>query len=142
MIFNWGFHYFLHSSSNFLDPTDLQIASTSSAPVDQKVVLSQGAKRKFTATRKRQTRRRIVPDKEDGSEFYMKDAEGQTIVQNAPDGSEFNIKDAEGQTIVQNAWDDHKFHMKDAHGQTVIHKIQMVTSSTNSEKRQIWSEMM
>ena len=65
MIFYQGFHYFLYSG-NVLDPTDLQIASTSSSPVDQQVTLSQGAKRKFTATMKRQTRRRIVPDEEDG----------------------------------------------------------------------------
>ena len=120
MIFYWGFHYFLHFSGNVLDSTNLQIASTSPSPVDQQVTLSQGGKRKVTATRKGQTRRTIVPDEEDGQEFCEEDAQGQTRVQKASDGPEFCMEDAEGQIRVQNATDGPEFHMKDAEGQTRV----------------------
>ena len=84
-----------------MDPTNLQIATTSSSSVGQQVALLQGPKRKFTATRKRQTRRRIVPDEDNCPEFCVEDAEGQTRVQDEPDGPEFHMKDVDDPTSVQ-----------------------------------------
>ena len=79
------------------------------------MVLSQGAKRKFTATRKRKTRKKIVPV-EDGPEFCMEDEDGQTRVHDKPDCPEFYVKDEEGQTRVQNKPDGPEFYMKDKEG--------------------------